>query len=72
MQCLAVKEDDWRLADDDKDSELEAKECFLTGISSEPPDEFDVDGLTPVRHDVSETMINNVDEVRFWKRLRHM
>ena len=60
----------WRPEEDDEDFEIEAKCCFITGVSEGPPSEFDIDGLNPVRHGVAEAMINNgemlVSLADFW------
>ncbi|TKA50547.1 hypothetical protein B0A55_12851, partial [Friedmanniomyces simplex] len=61
-QCLAAKLEDWAPEPGDSDFEVEAKHCFLTGISSTSPDEFDVHGLVPVRHGIGETMIENTTQ----------
>ncbi|KAI7480485.1 calcium ATPase [Hortaea werneckii] len=58
-QCLAEKRDDWRPEPGDRDFELKAEHCFLTGISKGGVWELDVTGLAPVRHGVSETDIEN-------------
>lgn len=65
-QCLAEKRAGWQAEPGDQDFELEAEHCFLTGISKGGVYEFDVTGLEPVRHGVSETGIVNMNpaEVR--------
>lgn len=63
MQCLARKSEDWQPEADDEDFETAAKLCFVTGISQGPPDEWNVDGLRPVRHGVDETIISNAVEM---------
>ena len=53
------KGQDWSPESGDEDFVIESRNCFLTGISAGPPDEFDVFGLSPVRHGVEEAMIQN-------------
>ncbi|KAI6844494.1 hypothetical protein KC340_g6380 [Hortaea werneckii] len=60
-QCLAEKRAGWQTEPGDRDFELEAEHCFLTGISKGGVYEFDVTGLKPVRHGVSETGIVNMN-----------
>jgi len=42
------------------------RECFVTGTSSEPPDEMTAEGLRPIRHGVEDSFIMNEadDDVR--------
>ena len=60
--CLHVKDEDWEIESTDEDFEIESKHCFVSGISTEGVDEFDMDGIEPARHGVSEAMISNVHE----------
>lgn len=60
VQCLSVKPSDWMPESGDEDFEREASHCFVTGISTQAVDEFDISGLEPVKHGVAEGMINNV------------
>jgi len=57
------KDDDWSPEPGDEPFVVESKGCFVTGISTEPPDEFNVHRLEPVRHGIPETMISNEDSV---------
>ena len=53
------KTPDWSPEPDDEDFVINSRRCFLTGISEGPPDEFEVFNLTPVRHGVKDTTIQN-------------
>ncbi|KAI6903467.1 hypothetical protein KC318_g6973 [Hortaea werneckii] len=57
-QCLAEKRDGWGAEPGDRDFELEAEHCFLTGISKSGAMDV-ITGLEPVRHGVSQTRIEN-------------
>ncbi|KAI7223503.1 hypothetical protein KC333_g455 [Hortaea werneckii] len=57
-QCLAEKRDGWRAEPGDRDFELQAEQCFLTGISKSGAMDV-ITGLEPVRHGVSQTRIEN-------------
>ena len=46
---------------DDEDYELEG-DSWVTGISQGPADEFDIHGLTPKRHNVTDADICNSSE----------
>ncbi|KAI6796882.1 hypothetical protein KC363_g3038 [Hortaea werneckii] len=59
-QCLAEKRDGWRPEAGDRQFELDADHCFLTGISRLGVSEDDVKGLEPARHGVSEVIITNM------------
>ncbi|KAI7167164.1 hypothetical protein KC319_g1909 [Hortaea werneckii] len=58
-QCLEEKREGWTSEPGDRDFELEAERCFLTGISKLGVSEGDVTGLEPARHGVSEVIITN-------------
>lgn len=53
------KDEDWTPEPGDEDFEVEASVSWLTGISTGPADEFDIQGLEPKRHDVSHASISN-------------
>ena len=63
VQCIMYKPEDWSPESDDEDFVLESQQCFVSGISRGPPDEFDVFDLTPIRHGVRNTMIDNDNEL---------
>ncbi|KAK5720216.1 hypothetical protein LTR15_007489 [Elasticomyces elasticus] len=56
--CIAAKPEDWQPEIGDKDYEIDATYCFVAGVSK-CPDEFEAGELTPTRHGLSDTMINN-------------
>ncbi|KAI7439664.1 hypothetical protein KC336_g2610 [Hortaea werneckii] len=58
-QCLAEKRDGWISEPGDRDFEVEAERCFLTGSSRGGVYRYDVRRLAPVRHGVSTTDIHN-------------
>jgi len=58
VQWLERKEEDWDPEDGDEEFEVDSI-CFLTGISDDPPYEWEVSGFHPVRHGVSHTSIRN-------------
>lgn len=62
VQCLARKRGGWRPETDDEDFELDAKICFLTGVSTSPPNEWEVEEFQPVRHGVNGAVICNAFE----------
>lgn len=59
LQCLLPKPPDWQPEDGDEDYEIDATKCFVSGISTRGPYEFDVADLMPVKHGISEAMISN-------------
>ncbi|KAK5739442.1 hypothetical protein LTR17_005347 [Elasticomyces elasticus] len=56
--CIAAKSEDWQPEVGDKDYEVDATYCFVAGVSHSP-DEFSAEEMTPVRHGLEQTMINN-------------
>lgn len=62
IQCLHAKSEGWEPESGDEDYEIDAKDCFVTGISKEGVDEFDATGFQPVKHGVKDCMINNIDD----------
>ena len=61
IQCLVAKEQGWRPEPGDEDFEVDAKECFVTGIAGRV-DEFDAYGFNPVKHGVENSLINSTDD----------
>lgn len=58
IQCLYPKGNDWAVEADDEDFEIDAKDCFVTGVSKSGVHEFEADGFQPVRHGVDKCLIN--------------
>ncbi|KAK3110279.1 hypothetical protein LTR53_015594, partial [Teratosphaeriaceae sp. CCFEE 6253] len=58
-QALAIKREDWAPEAGNAEYELQAQHCFVTGISSEPPNEMMLEGLYPVRHGLEETIVSS-------------
>ena len=60
--CLLDKTENWTPETDDEAFELDSRHTWVTGISRGPPDEFDIQCLSPVRHAFSDTMISNCND----------
>ena len=54
-----TKMDVWSPGPNDEDFEIEASNSWLTGTSRGPADEFNIRGLVPEKHGISETLISN-------------
>ena len=65
MQCLSVKLPGWTPEPGDEDYETQAEHCFVTGISTQGPDEFDLPSLHPVKHGIADTMIDNCGQEEY-------
>jgi hypothetical protein len=54
-----MKDAGWTVEPGDEQFEGAAKHCFITGTSKSRPHEFHVTDLDPIKHGVTERMINN-------------
>ena len=65
MQCLCQKGKNWTSEAGDEDFELQAKHCFVSGISKSGVYEFDAANFQPARHGIGEEniMINNLTDI---------
>jgi hypothetical protein len=59
IQCLHFKGRRWVAEHDDEDYEIDAKECFVTGIGKEGVGGANVFGFQPVRHGITRCPIAN-------------
>ena len=62
VQCLVKKDADWMPEEDDKDFEVEGS-YFLTGIGDGSPYAAPLENINPVRHDVEDISITNLNDV---------
>jgi hypothetical protein len=68
-----MKDDQWVPEPGDEDFEIQAKHCFVTGISKEGADMVSATGFEPVKHGIENSLFNSfeVDTVSIGKPARN-